>query len=183
MRHGILNAVGRPESPRRNIELKARDPDPTRSLDHCRQIGATDAGVIHQRDTYFNVSRGGLKLRAETPGTPHLIQFERPDQPEQRTSSYRIVPVDNEDIARAALEAALGIRGEVEKRRRLFLWRQVRIHLDEVTGLGSFIEFEAVAPPASDLSEEHQLVAELREVFGVTDDRLCATGYASQLGI
>lgn len=84
---------------------------------------------------------------------------------------------------RAALEAALGSRGTVEKRRHLFLWNGVRIHLDEVIGLGPFIELEAVAPPESDLVKEHQLIAELRAAFEITDDRLCAAGYAGQLGI
>ncbi|HVV76229.1 MAG TPA: class IV adenylate cyclase [Mycobacteriales bacterium] len=175
--------MSRPDPARRNIELKAVDPDPLASLERCRRLGATDAGVIRQRDTYFNVTRGGLKFREETPGRPHIIQFERADQLEQRESSYRIIAVEDGAVARAALEAALGLRGEVEKMRHLFLWRQVRIHLDEVAGLGTFIEFEAVAPPESDLAEEHQLVARLREVFSVTNDRLCATGYASQLGI
>jgi adenylate cyclase class IV len=178
-----LKAVSHPDLPRRNIELKATDPEPAWSVDQCHRIGATDAGSIFQRDTYFHVARGGLKLRDESPGHPHLIQFERRDQPEQRTSAYRIIPVDEGVVLRAALEAALGIRGEVEKRRHLFLWRQVRIHLDEVTGLGTFIEFEAVAPAGSDLCEEHQLVAQLRDLFGVNEDRLCALGYASQLGI
>jgi adenylate cyclase, class 2 len=167
--------------PRRNIELKAVDGDPAHSLGVCRSIGAVDRGVIRQRDTYFNVDRGGLKLRQETPGSPHLVQFERPNRRHQRQSSYRIVSVDDAEALRAALEAALGISCVVEKQRRLFLWRQVRIHLDNVKDLGRFIELEAVAPADSDLSDEHQLVTELRDAFAMTDDRLCSVGYAEQL--
>ena len=140
-----------------------------------------DRGVIRQLDTYFDVRQGGLKLRVQSPGPPHLIQFQRPDRPEQRQSSYRIVVVEDADTARAALATALGIVGVVVKRRHLFLWRQVRIHLDEVDGLGHFIELEAVAPVQSDLTAEHRLIAELRERFAITDDRLCATGYLAQL--
>jgi adenylate cyclase class 2 len=170
-----------PESARRNVELKAVDPDPERSLAVCRSLGAEDHGVLVQRDTYFAVAHGGLKLREQTPGAPHLIQFERADRPEQRLSRYRVIGVDDGPAARAALSAALGVRAVVAKRRRLFLWRGVRIHLDEVEGLGTFLELEAVAPPASDLAAEHQLVAELRGAFAVTDDRLRSTGYAAQL--
>ncbi len=47
--------------------------------------------------------------------------------------------------------------------RRLLLWQDVRIHLDTVAGLGSFVELEAVAPPDSDLTTEHERVAHLRE--------------------
>jgi adenylate cyclase, class 2 len=172
-----------PNPARRNVELKATDPERAHTIETCRRLGARDGGVIRQRDTYFNVRQGGLKLREETPGRPHLIQFERADEPQQRQSSYRIVAVDDGAVLRDALAAALGVRGVVEKRRHLFLWQDVRIHLDDVAGLGSFIELEAVAAPASDLSHEYQLVAQLRDAFGVTDDRLCATGYASQLGI
>jgi len=175
---------------RRNIELKAVDAEPSRSMGVCQEIGADDQGIIWQRDTYFHVNHGGLKMREETPGSPHLIQFERDDQPQQRKSSYRITPVQDADGLRAALTAALGVRGVVEKRRHLFLWQQVRIHLDEVEGLGHFIEveglghfieLEAVAPADSDLTREHRLIAELRSAFSITDDRLCAEGYAAQL--
>jgi hypothetical protein len=37
----------------------------------------------------------------------------------------------------------------VTKRRQRFIWEQVRIHLDDVERLGSFIEFETVAPEDS----------------------------------
>jgi adenylate cyclase class 2 len=166
---------------RRNIELKARDATPERSLEICRELGAEDRGELWQRDTYFTVNHGGLKLREQRPGTPHLIQFERADEPQERESRYRVIAVDDAAELSAALGASLGIRGVVTKRRRLYLWRDVRIHLDNVEGLGMFIELEAVAPPASDLTHEHHLIAELRDAFDITDDRLVAHGYADQL--
>lgn len=55
------------QAPRRNIELKASDPDPARSLAVCRALGAEGRGRIAQRDAYFEVARGGLKLREEQP--------------------------------------------------------------------------------------------------------------------
>jgi adenylate cyclase class IV len=142
---------------------------------------AEDRVEIVQRDTYFAVAHGGLKLREEQPGRPHLIQFERASEPQQRESRYRIIEVSNGEALCAALAAAIGIRGVVVKRRRLLLWENVRIHLDEVDQLGAFIELEAVAPPDSDLTHEHRLVTELRDALGITDERLVALGYAEQL--
>jgi adenylate cyclase class IV len=168
-------------TPRRNIECKATDPDHRASLAVCRALGARDDGEIRQRDTYFAVPRGGLKLREETPGRPHLIQFERADEPQQRESRYRIIDTDDPEALRLALTDAIGVTVVVCKTRRLFLWRQVRIHLDTVQGLGSFIELEAVATPESDLSEEHALVDTLRARLGITDERLVGEGYAQQL--
>jgi adenylate cyclase class IV len=169
------------QAPRRNIELKAIDPDPSASLEVCRSLGAEDRGTIAQRDTYFEVARGGLKLREEQPGRPHLIQFERASEPQQRESRYRIIEVRDGAALCAALAAAIGMRGVVAKRRRLLLWQSVRIHLDEVEQLGRFIELEAVAPADSDLATEHRLVAELHDALGITDERLVVLGYAEQL--
>lgn len=168
-------------APRRNVECKAHDPDPVRSLAACLRLGAEDHGELWQRDTYFRVAHGGLKLREERPGAPHLIQFERPDEPQQRESRYRLVEVADAPTLLVALNDALGVRGVVEKRRRLLMWRGVRIHLDSVERLGTFVELEAVAPPDSDLAHERALVAALRAALEIGDERLVAVGYAALL--
>ena len=166
---------------RRNIELKACDPDPVSSLQTCRALDAEDKGTTWQRDSYFDVPFGGLKLREEDPGRPQLIQFERANQPQQRESRYRIIEVNDAQTMLAALTAAIGLAIVVTKQRHLFLWQNVRIHLDDVEQLGSFIELEAVAAHDSDLSHEHTLIGQLRTTFAITDTRLIATGYAHQL--
>jgi cytidine deaminase len=81
----------------------------------------------------------------------------------------------------AALDAALGISVVVDKRRHLLLAENVRIHLDEVDGLGHYVELEAVAPPDSDLVREDEQVARLREALGMTDDHVTPRGYAALL--
>ncbi|MBB4664858.1 class IV adenylate cyclase [Conexibacter arvalis] len=173
--------VGR-EPARRNVELKARDRDPARSLARCVALeGAVDHGVLWQRDTYFVVTRGRLKLREERPGGATLIQYERPDEQSAKLSRYRLIGVDDAAACRAGLDAALGTRVVVEKERRLFIWRDVRIHLDRVAGLGDFVEFEAVAPDASDLAAEREKVARLRELLDVRGEDLVAVGYGDAL--
>ncbi len=96
-------------------------------------------------------------------------------------SDNRIIEVSDGTALCAALATAIGIRGVVAKRRHLLLWQNVRIHLDEVEQLGTFIELEAVAPADSNLDHEHRLVAELRDALRITDERLIALGYAAQL--
>jgi homotetrameric cytidine deaminase len=82
---------------------------------------------------------------------------------------------------RAALEAALGKTVVVAKRRRLLLWKDVRIHLDDVEGLGAFVELEAVAAEGSDLAREHEHVARLRAELRIDDEAVVAEGYADLL--
>jgi homotetrameric cytidine deaminase len=169
-------------TPRRNIELKAVDPDPERSLAACRALGAEDKGVLRQRDTYFRTRAGRLKLREEEPGGATLIQYDRPDAAQARESRYRLSPVPEPDVMRASLDEALGTLVVVDKARHLLLWEGVRIHLDTVTGLGSFVELEGVAPAGSDLTAEHDKVAHLQRVLGIAEvltdsysDRLLGT--------
>jgi homotetrameric cytidine deaminase len=152
---------------RRNIELKALDPDPARSLAVCRDLGAEDRGVLRQRDTYFRTRAGRLKLREEEPGGAVLIQYDRPDEAAARESRYRLTRVQDPDDLRASLDAALGTLVVVDKERHLFLWDGVRIHLDTVEGLGTFVELEGVAPEESDLGPEREKVAQLQERLGI----------------
>jgi homotetrameric cytidine deaminase len=162
--------------PRRNVEIKTRDADPAATLERALALGATDEGVLAQRDTYFGRARGRLKLRKESgPPTPgpesgaRLIAYVRADDEEARTSSYRLAEVDDPAALADALDAALGTLVVVDKRRRLLLYENVRIHIDDVAGLGSFVELEGVAQPDSDLSREHELVARLREELALGD--------------
>jgi len=57
------------------------------------------------------------------------------------------------------------------------LWERVRIHLDQVAGLGAFIEFEAIADATSDLSHQEAQVARLRQAFEIDDGDLVGGSY------
>jgi homotetrameric cytidine deaminase len=166
-------------APRRNIELKAIDADPARSLAAARELGAEDRGILRQRDTYFRTRSGRLKLREEDPGGATLIQYDRPDAAAARESRYRLTPVAEPDTLRASLDAALGTLVVVDKERHLLLWEGVRIHLDTVQGLGSFVELEGVAAPGSDLGGEHEKVARLREALQIGE--LLTDSYSDRL--
>ena len=161
----------------RNLELKARDRDPARSLGVCRELGAEDRGTLTQRDTYFAVPRGRLKLREE-PGAATLIAYERPDLAGNKESRYRLVEVADPAGMLAALESTLGVVVVVSKTRRLFIHQNVRIHLDRVEGLGDFVEFEAVAAPDEDPSRFTGLLDDLRGRFGIRDEDLRRESYS-----
>lgn len=126
-----------------NIEIKAR----IRDLAATRQVvqglcGPPQAELL-QTDTYFCCRHGRLKLR-EMPDGAQLIWYQRPDAAAPRPSHYRLVAVADPQGLRAALAEACGVRCVVAKRRQLYWYRHVRVHLDEVAGLGHFLELEAV---------------------------------------
>jgi homotetrameric cytidine deaminase len=167
--------------PRRNVELKAVDRDPPGTLDAALAAGGRDQGTLVQRDTYFGVPRGRLKLR-ETDGEPaQLIAYERPDDAAVRLSRYHLVEVGDPAATLAGLTATCGVRVVVAKRRRLLLCDTVRIHLDDVEGLGRFLELEAVAEPGADLGAEGEKVDRLRELLDIRDADLRPGSYADAL--
>jgi homotetrameric cytidine deaminase len=164
-----------------NVELKARDPDPEATQARALALGAVEAGVLVQRDTYFAGRDGRLKLREQDGERPELIAYRRPDSADASESTYVLAPVADADALAEALDAALGATVVVAKRRQLLLWEGVRIHLDEVEGLGSFVEFEAVVPDAGDLDTARAKVARLRESLGIADEALVSVGYSDLL--
>lgn len=165
-----------------NVELKARDVDPDATAARCAALGAEDRGLLVQRDTYFAARRGRLKLRESRDDGSELIAYRRPDALEAEQSSYIRADASDPDTLREALERALGTTVVVSKRRRLFIWENVRIHLDDVDGLGTFLELEAViAPDGGDLEAARENVARLRSELQIADDALVAGGYSDML--
>jgi homotetrameric cytidine deaminase len=162
-----------------NVELKARDPNPEVTTARCLKLGAVAAGTVNQRDVYFRARHGRLKLRSQADDGSELIAYRRPDATIASESSYVRVPTSESVVE--ALDAALGTTVVVSKRRRLLIWEGVRIHLDEVEGLGSFIEFEAVLPDAGDAETARAKLARLRNELGIEDDALVSVGYADLL--
>ena len=147
-----------------NLEFKARLEDQERAIAALRARGAADIGVIPQRDTYFRVPEGRLKLR-EMPGAAELIAYRRDESGPTMTSRYKRTPVNDPVAECARLAEAYGVRGVIEKARALWLYRNARIHLDHVAGLGSFLEIEVVEPRTPE--EGRALLAELFAALGL----------------
>lgn len=165
-----------------NLELKATDPDPAATAQRCAQLGAEDRGVLVQRDTYFAARTGRLKLREHGGGTAELIAYRRADATEPEESGYVLAQAADPQALEEALDAALGTVVVVSKRRRLFLWEHVRIHLDEVEGLGSFVELEALIGPGANTTEgASEQLDRLRSELAIDDDALVAVGYSDLL--
>jgi adenylate cyclase class 2 len=167
----------------RNLELKARQAHLAAARAAALGLGARPAGIEEQTDTYFRVPNGRLKLR-EIAGQPAvLIFYERPDERLARLSTYRLIPAPQPDLLREALTAALGVRGVVRKRREILLWHNVRIHLDEVAGLGTFVEFEAVLGPGDDEQTAAARLEQLGTALQINAADRLGTSYADLLGL
>lgn len=161
----------------KNLEIKARVAD----LSGLRQVvsALTDAPgtVIVQTDTFFVVPRGRLKVRTFEDGSGELIAYDRPDSAGPKESIYTRVPSGDAASLVRALGALLPIRGVVRKRRELFLVGRTRVHLDEVEGLGSFVELEVVLDDSEPAQAGEADARSLMTALGIAPDALISEAY------
>lgn len=148
-----------------------------------QSLGHEPLATLAQTDTYVAVPRGRLKMRSITAGdgamTAELIAYHRPDQRGPRWSSYTRVPLDADAAAGvlAALSETAGLLTRIEKRRTVVFYKETRIHLDEVTGLGTFIELETVLGDRS-LTEAEAEYAAVVDLLGLAAFEPVAGSYS-----
>ncbi len=168
---------------RANFEIKARCEDLAAARDRAARLATDYIGIDHQVDTYFLTRCGRLKLRESSLSGGQLVPYLRPDQPGPSRSDYRIVPVPDPVGTKALLTEILGLHRVVDKRREIFLVDNVRIHLDRVEGLGSFLELEAVFDgDAAAEAEQRRKLEHLMWELGVAPADLVARSYEGLLG-
>jgi predicted adenylyl cyclase CyaB len=164
-----------------NVEWKARARDPQRQRGLAERLADGPPELREQVDTFFAAPRGRLKLRRLSAGQGELIRYDRPDQAGPKRSDYAVVPTDRPDALRDLLALALGVRGEVRKRRWLYRAGPARVHFDEVEGLGAFLEVEVSAPPGQPIAEAERLAEELRRRLDVLPGDLIDVAYVDLL--
>jgi predicted adenylyl cyclase CyaB len=160
-----------------NIEIKARARDMGELRSRAQALSDSPVQVISQEDTFFHVPRGRLKLRQLRPDLAQLVYYERPDQDGPKRSNYYIYETNNPEGLKTALSLALGVRGVVRKRRYLYLAGQTRIHLDDVEGLGQFMELEVVLREGQSDAEGQSIAEELMTRLGIQKEDLLEGAY------
>ena len=164
-----------------NIEIKARARDFADLRQRAEALSDSPVQVIPQEDTFFHTIRGRLKLRQLAPERGQLVYYERPDQDGPKRSNYHIFETCDPSGLKATLSLALGVRGVVRKTRYLYLVGQTRVHLDEVEGLGEFMELEVVLRPEQSDAEGQAIAHDLMTRLGVREEDLLEGAYMDLL--
>ena len=146
-------------------------------------MSRTSGTLLSQEDTFFHTPQGRLKLRTLSPTQGELIYYERADATGPRPSRYQMIHTHLPGALKAALAAALGVRGSVRKQRRLYSVGQTRLHLDEVEELGVFVELEWVMQPGQTVETGTRVIAELMQHLEIADADLIAAAYIDLLGV
>lgn len=164
-----------------NVEIKARCTDASFIRSYLLNHGAEFKGTDRQTDTYFNVANGRLKLR-EGNIENALIWYERTNQAGPKNAAVNLVKIEDAGGLKEALQKASGIKVVVEKKREIYFIGNVKFHIDEVPGLGSFAEIEA-SNLYADLSQE-QLKKQCDfyiEALGISENDLVEVSYSDML--
>ena len=164
-----------------NIEIKAFAKDPSFVRDYLVAHNASFKGTDNQTDTYFNVNAGRLKLR-EGNIENNLIFYNRSNQAGPKNSYFDLVKIEDAKGLKDVLEKSCGIKMVVRKQREIYYIDNVKFHIDDVPGLGSFVEIEAGNILANKTENEllEQCNFYLKE-FGVKKEDLVAESYSDLL--
>ncbi|MFA6232779.1 MAG: class IV adenylate cyclase [Bacteroidota bacterium] len=165
----------------RNIEIKARIESVANLVPAIAALADWGPEMISQDDTFFSCPHGRLKLRTFSARKGELIFYQRPDTPGPKESSYVLSPTSEPDSLRTALTLACGAEGRVRKLRMLYLIGRTRVHLDEVEGLGSFLELEVMLDEGESAAIGEAIASDLLEKLGILPDSLVEGAYVDLL--
>ena len=164
-----------------NIEIKARVRDWESLKKKAEEICGSPAEVLKQEDTFFEVKQCRLKLRVFSGDKGELIYYRKEDIPGPKRSDYQIVPLKHPAKVKVMLSQALGIRGTVIKSRTVYKKENVRIHLDEVEGLGRFVEIEVVLLSSHDRLQGEKSAKQFMKKLGIKEIDLLEKSYIDML--
>lgn len=171
-----------------NVELKIelRDPELARLV--LGRLGAVRVDAFRQVDTYFRLADGRLKKREfVSPDGTHShatewIFYHRDNLARQRLSHFRIYTQAEARAFFGVIEPPVWL--VVKKSREVYMagpGHGVRVHLDDVEGLGRFLEFEALVTPEMTLVKAHRAVEDLHQALAVALGEPVSLSYSDML--
>lgn len=165
----------------RNLELKVKCNDHTAALSAVKILNANYEGILKQQDVYFDLTPGRLKLRSINNAQHQLIYYKRSNRASAKFSNYYIAEITHPKRVERLLKEIYGIKVIVSKTRKLYLWENVRIHIDSVITLGKFIEFEIVCNTKKEEKESHAKMKFLKKIFNISESNILRSSYSDML--
>jgi predicted adenylyl cyclase CyaB len=163
-----------------NIEVKAKARDWGFQVKTALAL-ADRSERLRQHDTFFNCANGRLKLRRQRGKDNYLVFYRRTVIKGPKASDYTLVPVSNPAKTARRLTRLLGATKSVTKCRLVCHIGRTRVHLDEVKGLGRFIELEVVLHPGESPAAGKREAASLMRKLGIMKADLLKGSYADML--
>lgn len=164
-----------------NIEIKAKTGNAAGIRKYLLENKAEFKGTDFQTDTYFNTTKGRLKLR-EGNIENNLIYYERENKAGPKQSDFNLVAVPDAATLKAMLTASWGVKVAVVKQREIYFIGNVKFHLDTLEQLGSFVEIEASNKYAPLSVDELKAQCDFYlQAFGIAATDLITVSYSDML--
>uniref|UniRef100_A0A1I7XU58 CYTH domain-containing protein n=1 Tax=Heterorhabditis bacteriophora TaxID=37862 RepID=A0A1I7XU58_HETBA len=133
-----------------NVEIKAKVHNREQLIVLAKELTGMEPIILLQNDVFYNSPNGRMKMRCvieDGVRKSELIWYDRPNLAGPKPSKYNKLTVPEDIVAnlKKSLECSMGVKGEVKKVRSLFIYENTRIHVDDVQGLGHFMELEKTA--------------------------------------
>ena len=165
---------------RKMVELKARIDNHNVLREKLLDLGAEYFGTFHQKDQYFVVPEGRLKLRTvKEKNMAELIYYERENVSGPKIDDAYILRILEADDLNVILKKILKPLTIIEKDRDIYQYNGTEIHLDNVTNLGIFIEFERqTSTDPKILNKDKQILEKLMKALEISPNNLVALSYS-----
>jgi adenylate cyclase class 2 len=154
------------------VEAKAHLPEPERVMTSIVELGGRELYFTIQRDTYyrhpgrdFAETDEALRIREEEGRSFITYKGPKLDAETKSREELEVPLVDPRDLGMLLLRLGFEPVAVVEKRRRGYLLGTLEVTVDEVKGLGHFLEVEA--RDCEDLEEGKARVLALLDTLGL----------------
>ena len=162
----------------KNFEIKCR----IRNLSEIKKILVSDRSykysIEKQKDIYYKVKSGRLKLRIINEKNSDLIYYNRKEKNRERVSNFVISSTINFKELNFIMTKQFEVMVIVNKKREIFVKDNIRIHLDTVNKLGNFLEIEIMF---KDLNKAKKMMSELKDMLNLNTKDFIKSSYSDLL--
>jgi len=158
-----------------NFEIKVGISDINGIIDAVKKSGAIYKCEMHHVDYYFSTGTFKEKIREINDSEVQKISYSRLEKVGRKESKYNIENITQEE--KKFLLKQNNPLCVVDKIRKLWIYKNTRIHLDSVVGLGYFLELETVI---KDISVQNGLkeFKEVLELLKINQEQTVAYSYS-----
>ena len=146
-----------------NFEIKTKIDNQSEILERIKKIGAVYKEKMNQTDYYFKTGTNKEKIREISDREMYLISYKRTERKGKKDSNYTITTLSLEQKESFLKNNRLLCM--VSKARQLWMYKNTRIHIDNVDELGDFVELETVIINISEdqgLEEFNEVISKLK---------------------
>jgi len=171
------------------IEVKARLTDEKSILSELKKLGCSFSEPVTQIDTVYAQKTGTVddflssgayfRIRVQN-GSKVMLTAKKP---KAKTGHESLVKREHEVVVDSAEEALgilelMGLKEAVrlEKSRRTASYKDYEICIDEIRGLGAFIELEKIGKESEAVKTQEEMLRFLRDI-GVSEEAIVKKGY------